>query len=372
MNELLSIDISNAKVVADISPFYFVDSKYKKFRQNRHYARISAGLPIKIADSNRSGISVALKKHRTDAFAAILLDWKTLKPIKTALIPSLYSDRNHKIIFKLFESRYSYLLIYQECISQLEIRCFLSLKTKKSFKLLTICQSLGIESQFQEMRVCIDAIYMPCRGDVLMCLNNMIVQCEEETKPTVLYKFENPKSRDRFLSLRWACQQNVLFAETTNSIMLFQLGKEGILGIKVYQHPWLQHCNSRIVDWDPLTSLVISARRERVTREDVYIFHYSENEMKLLGYVKDILTWSISYSAPRKQLLFVDEDFSGDRQLRTLWPLRMLEEEWRIEADDEDKLEKGEILTNLPLLVKMSPPCAARFVKDVLVVRFLL
>lgn len=372
-NDLLSIGIANTKEVADLTPFYYTDgNKYRKYKQLRTSSTLSAGLPLKNAFSHHHQINFVLKKHRTDAFAIICFNWKNVKPIKTLLIPNLYSDRNNNIIFKICGEKQSYLLFYQECISIIEIRHLLSLKMKKTFNFLTICHALGLVSKFQEMRVCVDAIYMPNRGAVLMCLNTMIVYCEDETKPVVLFQFENPKLKDRFLSVQWSCQQNVLFAETANSIMLFEFGEEGLSRTRVFQHPWLQHCNSRIVDWEPRGNLVISAHRTKLMRENLYVFHYSEDGLKLLAYVSDVLGRSINYSAQKKQLLFVDEDYSGTRQVRTLFPFKMLEEQYRFEMKDEDKLEKGELLATLPELVKMRPPCYPGFQNGILIVRFLL
>lgn len=370
--EFLSIGVSNSKQVGEIPPFYFTNNKFEKYKLNKLTTRVSAGIPLKVSVCSQAAITVSLKKYRTNAFALMLFEWKTLRPIKTTLIPTLYSDSNHKIIFKLFEGRNSYLLFYQECISQIEIRRFLSLKKLKSFSLFTICQSLGIESQFQELRVCIDAVYMPNQGAILMCLNHMIVLCEEETRPAVLFKFENPKLKDRFLSVRWNCQQNTLLAETASSIMLFEIGDEGVRGTRVLQHPWLQHCNSRILHWEPSASLVFSAKSTKLTRENIYIFQYSENGMKLVAYVANAFVNSMSYSPQRKQLLYVDEDFSGNREVRTLWPLKLLDENDRLDMADEDKFEKGELLAHLPDFVKIGVSCTAVFIKNVLAVRSLL
>lgn len=373
MSDFLNINTTNRNEVKKVAPFYFLDNNFEKYKQLREFSRHSQGIPLEHIDSHHSKMAVVLKRHSSNSLAVLVFPWIKLHPIKTVLIPSLYLDSSHKNIFKFCGNKDSHILLYQECNAMIDIRRFVSLKKEKTFNLQDICKSLGIATDFSEIKVCLDATYLPDLGVVVMCLNQMLVSYKNEANFSVIYQFEQPKIRDRFVSVQYSHQHKILFAETIASVMMFDYGEEGVTATRVFQHPSLKNINGRIVGWDPAMSVIVSAQNDRMNKENIYVFQYwDSSEVKLLFWTKEKRTASAYYSPRMKKLLYIEEDMFGSKEVRSISVLDGLEKQEEVEdGEDADKLVEGEFIARLPDLVRKAPKYGPRLLNNTLFIRFM-
>ena len=372
-DNFFSLDIINSKEIAEVSPYVFTNNKYQKYKVINHMRSNMTGLPLLIVDSEVNRISLVLKKHNTNTFGIIYYSWATLRLIKISLIHTKNIDASHRLLFRSCDKNDLSILFYQEHPGIIQIRSLLSFKVKKSFDLLKICKALNVESSFASMRVCVDAVYTSSLGSVLLCLKHMVVICEEESRPTILYELEEDKMKDRFISLRYDHQKATLLAERVMSIMLFRFDSGSACETRVFKLPWMENLHSRIVDWDAVNSLMILARTSDFKKEDLLVFRYFGEEIRLIAWVREKMAYSASYCASNKQLVYIDDNMLTGKQIRSVVLSDLIEEQEdpsTDDDDDDDKLVEGELLAPLPDINRKLARVSLKFNERILMIRF--
>lgn len=373
MQDLLNINTVNRKEAKERNSLYFVDGQHQKYKQAKHISRFGTGANLRLIDSNRLGLTIILKRQSSNSVVILLFQMVVIHPVKKVTISSVHSDLNHKIIFKLCGNNDSHLLLYQECNAIIEIRRLLSLKREKFLSLENICNALEIGAHFSEMKVCLDAVYVPHLSAVVLCLNFMLVLCKDDTNPSIIYRFEGNKAKDRFINLQYNCPTKTILAETLTSIILFELGDDGgVSRTQVLRHPYLKSLSTRIIDWDPKESILISALVTNTNRENIYLFKYANNRAKVKGLLEAKRIGSAFYSKEKRQLLYINEEIFGSQSIRSLYLSSLDDYEDDSVEDEEEKLLEGELVTHVPEVAIKAPRVIPMYQRDTLFIRFLI
>ena len=369
----LQITIEKQESWKEIVPFYFVNSTYTKVRMLPSVGRNEDGFPVAATDAFNLNLCCFLQRHSSTSFKLSCLSYINLQFLKSEKIELPNTDINRKLILKCCGVKNTNLLFYHESNGIIELRRSNSFKKDKTFSLEKICNSLGLASQYDQIKACIDIVYIPQLLQIALCLSSMIVLVDQDDIVTMIHNDTEQRNMEKFIGLKYDIERKLLLAEGRTSMKLFQLEDNNntwntIMNI---ENPYFNR-NSRLFAWDPSECVIITTERISMEFENIHILCYGEgrggSKVHELGLITNKNSLKLNYCLQKHALLYVDADFSGRLLLRCVWMTHLKQDQ---EGNNSDNIEEtnvieGEHLAYLPDFTKKVGQLRPRFVHNTL------
>ena len=371
LTQNLQINIEKRENWKEIIPFYFVNNSYTKFRRLPFVGRTDDGFPVASADAFSLNLICVLKRCSSTTFKLTSISYVIVQFLKSVIIELPDTYINRKVILKCCGERETKLLFYHESNGIIELRRSNSFKKDKTFSLEKICNSLGLASQYDQIKACIDIVYIPQLLQIALCLSSMIVLVDQDDIVTMIHNDTEQRNMEKFIGLKYDIERKLLLAEGRTSMKLFQLEDNNntwntIMNI---ENPYFNR-NSRLFAWDPSECVIITTERISMEFENIHILCYGEgrggSKVHELGLITNKNSLKLNYCLQKHALLYVDADFSGRLLLRCVWMTHLKQDQEGNNSDncEETNVIEGEHLAHLPDFVKKMVPVKPIFVRN--------
>ena len=350
-DELFHIQVDRPVGWQNIMPFCLLNSTATKIKKIVEVGRSVEGASLYVTQNRHQQSSICCKRVGSNSLRICIFYWKRFTWLKSIIIHVPDTNINLKTILKLSGKTDSDLLFYHESTPLIEIRNSCSLKKKHTFNLETICNGLNLTQYYQELKISLDPVYISAISKLFLCLGSIIVLSDRRDTSQVIYKSENQNKRESFLRTYYNSSMNKAFAQSFTQIVMFDFDDKGVCGSRILQNPLIGHKLS-IVQWLPSEGLIIYASRKVNNKDDIYFVDYLGTKLRIRCVLKDKLPGQTCYSVEKNAVIYLNEDFSYQKQARCVWLSNMREgNEFQLEGDHRDgsyEEIEGEFLVAIP------------------------